>query len=77
MTAETETGHSGLNSWWNMMMMMMMMSKFSISLFNWLLKNAMEKGTTILKYWLIMLKEQFIPWKSYNSAWRSYFGRGL
>jgi hypothetical protein len=23
MTAETETGHPGLNSWWNMMMMMM------------------------------------------------------
>jgi hypothetical protein len=24
MTAETKTGHHGLNSWWNMMMMMMM-----------------------------------------------------
>jgi hypothetical protein len=28
MTAETETGHPDLNSWWNMMMMMMMMSPY-------------------------------------------------
>jgi hypothetical protein len=29
MTAETETGHAGINSYWNVMMMMMMMTKQS------------------------------------------------
>jgi hypothetical protein len=38
MTAETETGHPGLNSWWNIMMMMitmMMIILYRPSIWNW------------------------------------------